>query len=125
MQLASRRQLLASSWKLSAALLPLPPFVPARQRHHIFESHTLQALRGQGGAASPAAVADDWSILVSGNGVNLVLKLAARQRDRSGDGALRHLVGLADVNQFEVGAGLLHALQLVRVDFLDLFFGFV
>src|SRR5260221_8329772 len=87
---------------LSLAPASFPPSISAGKRHNVLEAHALQRLRGQGGASTATAIADDWLVFVGGDGVDFVFELPAGQRLRSGNGALRDLVGLADVNESEI-----------------------
>jgi hypothetical protein len=54
-----------------------------------------------------------------------MFELASGQRDGAGNGALGDFVGFANVNQSEVFAGLLHALQLSGIDFPNFLLCFV
>jgi hypothetical protein len=114
-----------TKYQIPALAAVFPPFISAGQRHDILEAHALQSLRGQGGASATTAVADNRLVFVCCNSIDLVFELASRQRLRSSDSALRHLVGLAHVNQREVLLRLLHAAEFSGVNLFDLALRFV
>src|SRR5689334_2863227 len=84
------------------AAAALPPFIPARQRHHVLKAHLLERLRRQSRTSAAATVADDGLVLVAGDGIDFVFQLSARQRLCARNGAFGNFVGLADVDEREV-----------------------